>query len=572
MTDPANLCMNCMSEKEGGAACPCCGWRGDEPQMQHALSLKTMLQKRYLVGVAKRSNGEGITYIGYDTVLNIPIELREFFPQTLSERSANGTDVRVISGSEIIFNESFTRFLSYSREIAHMRELSAIVQIYDIFEENHTAYTVCEWKDSITLRYFVERSGGKLSWNTARQLFMPVLSALSVLHAHSVGHLGISPDTLFIMEDGRMRLGGFSIGSVRQMDTDLPPDMTDGCAAIEQYIMDYQPNEATDVYGFAASLFFALTGTLPPDALKRRSDPRLYIPTAVLRTLPPYLVTALANALQVSPDHRTPTFERLRAELSAASSVTAALEETRRIGRVPAGPETVKKDSANKKKNRELPGFVWVLASCAVMLIVFTVIGMLWISRTPSDSRGLAAGAATDSSGISSTVLSQKSSADQLVEDSSDESKITVPNLVGQNYDQLVASVSSSQETDYQILLSTRQFSDTVPEGSIISQQPTANGKMAKGTAIVVVVSEGAAVRTLPEIAGETLPDASENVTSAGFVPTKTEAYSSSVSSGLVIGYQNAKEGSQMAYGSKIVIVVSKGPNPNPSSSASSAG
>ncbi|QAT50375.1 PASTA domain-containing protein [Caproiciproducens sp. NJN-50] len=572
MTDPANLCMNCMSEKEGGAACPRCGWLGDEPQMTHALPLKTMLQKRYLVGVAKKSNGEGIIYIGYDTVLNIPIELHEFFPQTLSERAANGTDVRVVGGSEIIFNESFARFLSYSREIAHMRELSAIVQIYDIFEENHTAYTVSEWNDSITLRYFVERSGGRLSWNAARQLFMPVLSALSVLHAHSVGHLGISPDTLFIMEDGRMKLGGFSIGSVRQMDTDLPPDMTDGCAAIEQYVMDYQPNEATDVYGFAASLFFTLTGTLPPDALKRRGDSRLFIPTAVLHTLPPYLVTALANALQVSPDRRTPTFERLRVELSAASSVTAALEETRRISRMPGRMETGGAGPDEKKK-RELPGFVWVLASCAVMLIVFTAIGMFWISRTPTDDRGLAAGAATDASDSSSAVLLEKSSADQLA-DSSDENKITVPNLVGQNYDQFVEDVSSSQGTDYQILLSTRQFSDTVPEGCIISQQPAANGKMAKGTAIVVVVSEGAAVRTLPEISGETLPDASENVTSAGFVPTKAEAYSGSVPSGLVIGYQNAKEGSQMAYGSKVVIVVSKGPNPNPSasSSASSAG
>ena len=60
-----------------------------------------------------------------------------------------------------------------------MRELSAIEHIYDIFEENNTAYTVAEWNESISLQYFVERSGGHISWNDARQLFMPVLSALS---------------------------------------------------------------------------------------------------------------------------------------------------------------------------------------------------------------------------------------------------------------------------------------------------------------------------------------------------------------------------------------------------------
>ena len=554
MTDPANLCMNCMSDKAGASECPHCGYREAEPQMRCALPLRTMLQKRYLVGVAKRSNGEGITYIGYDTVLNIPIELREFFPQTLCERAANGTDARVTGGNEIIFSECFAKFLSCSREIAHMRELSAIVQLYDIFEENHTAYTVSEWNDSITLRYFVERSGGSLDWNAARQLFMPVLSALSVLHSHSIGHLGISPDTLSITKDGRMKLGSFSIGTVRQMDTDLPPDITAGCAAIEQYIMDYKPNEATDVYGFAASLFFALTGTLPPDALKRRTDPRLFIPTSVLHSLPPYVVTALANALQVSPDRRTPTFERLRAELSAAPAVTAALEETQRLerARVQGGAAP-----ARKKKKREIPGFVWVLSSCAVMLIVFTAIGILWINRTPSD--GQAAGAATDASESSGT-SEQKSEAALLLASSQDD-RIPAPNLVGQNFDQLSSS-SAASGAEYQVLLSSREFSDTVPEGCIISQEPEADAPMAKGTAIVVVVSEGAAVRTLPEIAGETLPDASEVVTSAGFVPTKTEEYSDTVASGLVIGYQNVKAGSQMAYGSSVVIVVSKGPAP----------
>jgi eukaryotic-like serine/threonine-protein kinase len=567
MTDPANLCMNCMSDKAGAVICPHCGFRGDEAQMQHALPPKTVLQKRYLVGMAKESNGEGITYIGYDTVLNIPIKLREFFPQTLSERASNKTDVRVISGSEIFFDEILAQFLNYARDLAHMRELTAIMHIYDIFEENHTAYTVSEWKDSITLRYFVERSGGKLSWNTARQLFMPVLSALSTLHAHSIRHLGISPDTLEIMEDGRMKLDGFSIMAVRQMDTDLPPDMTAGCAAIEQYIMDYQPNEATDVYGFAASLFFALTGKLPPDALKRKNDPRLYIPTAVLHTLPPYVVTALANALQVSPDRRTPTFERLRTELSAAP-VTAVLEQTRRMKAVQTHSD-VHSDNSHKKdkkrKKRELPGFVWVLASCAVMLVVFTAIGVFWISQMSRDSWGLAADTAPETPNKSSESLAEKSSVNLLEANSSDADKIIVPNLVGQNYEQLVSASSNEndQNADYQVLRSSSKFSDTVPEGCIISQQPEAGEKMTKGTAIVVVVSEGPSVRTLPEISGKTLPDASEDVTAAGFVPTKTEDYSDTVPAGRVIGYQDAKAGSQMAYGSKVVIVVSKGPNPN---------
>lgn len=562
MTGFDNLCMNCMSDTAGKTECPNCGFRSAEPQIGHALPYRTNLQKRYLVGRAKQSNGEGITYIGYDTVLNIPIELREFFPETLCERAGDNADVRVLGGSEIIFEECRASFLNYSREIAHMRELSAIVQIYDIFEENHTAYTVSEWNESITLRYFVERSGGSLSWNAARQLFMPVLSALSAIHAAGIRHLGISPDTLHIMKDGRMKLGGFCISAVRRMDTDLPPDMVPGCAAIEQYVMDYVPNEATDVYGFAASLFFTLTGTMPQDALKRRTDSRLLIPTSIMRSLPPHVVTAMANSLQVSPDKRTPTFERLRAELSAAPTVTAALEETQRLEHIEPKYSPEPKERGEKKG---VPNFVWVILSCVLALIVFTVVGIIWISNTNDVGAAASASQASQvSSAADSAAYSLLASAE-----SSDPNMIAAPDLTGKNFEDLKnASSSSSDNQDYQVLLSTKQFSDTVPEGCIISQSPTAGTKMAKGAEIVVIVSEGAAVRTLPPIAGKTLAQASEAVTSAGFIPTKTEEYSSTVVAGVAIGYQNVKEGSQMAYGSQVVMVISKGPEPSFSSNA----
>ncbi|HEX3018196.1 MAG TPA: PASTA domain-containing protein [Caproicibacter sp.] len=569
MTDFGNLCMNCMSDMQGKDVCPICGHRKDEPQKFGALPFGTVLQKRYVVGQAKRSNGEGITYIGFDKVLNIPVELHEYFPASLSERAEDGKSVRILGGSELVFQENLTAFLNYSREIAHMRELSSIVLIYDIFEENNAAYTVSEWNDSITLRYFVERSGGSLGWNAARQLFMPVLSSLSTLHAHSVSHLGISPDTLQIMKDGKMKLGAFSIGAVRQMDTDLPPDLVPGCAAIEQYIMGDTPSEATDVYGFAASLFFALTGTLPPEALKRKADARLLIPNAIMHSLPPYVVAALADALQVAPEKRTPTFERLRAELSAAPAVTAAIEASQKFDRVAPVPNP-KKDMPEKSKNKkEVPGIVWVMTSCLAMLVVFVAIGVIWMNRFGADSQLNAAQTAASES--SSSLLEVPES----LQSSENENKITVPNLVGQNYANLIAAQSAGNSADqqYQVLLSSQQFSDTIPEGCIISQDPKQGSKMTKDTAIVVVVSEGSAVRTLPEIAGKTLSEAAATVSSAGFVPSRAEENSDTVPQGKVIGYQDAKAGNQMAYGSKVIIVVSLGPKSSapPSSNGSSA-
>ena len=368
MTD-FELCMNCMSERPTGEPCPHCGCSAEEPQRPNALPLKTMLQNRYMIGLARKSNGEGISYIGYDSVLNIKTLIREFFPQTMSERLPDGQTVRVVDGSEVAFQEYKASFLSDARELAHMRQLSAIEQIYDIFEENGTAYTVAEWEECITLRYFVERRGGSLDWNAARPLFMPVLSALSTLHTRGVNHLGISPDTLVILQDGRMKLTDFELDAVRRMDTDLPPDLVAGCAALEQYVMDYVPDESTDVYGFAACLFFALTGALPQDALRRKADSRLMIPTSTLKSLPPYVITGLANALQVMPSKRTPHFERLRAELSAAPTVTAKIEE-------PLPPEPAPEPESAR---RGIPGIAWAIGSGVVSLAVFICIGIFWL-------------------------------------------------------------------------------------------------------------------------------------------------------------------------------------------------
>ena len=553
----SSLCMNCMMETDGREVCSHCGFAAGSSQQPHALPFRTRLQNRYAVGVAKRSNGEGFVYIGYDTVLNLPVEIHEFFPQSLCERAADRRSVRVMGGSELAFDENLASFLNHSREVAHIRELAAIVQIYDIFEENHTAYAISEWEESITLRYFVERSGGQLDWNEARPLFMPVLSALSTMHSAGVSHLGISPETLRIVKDGKMKLGGFCIPAVRTADTDLPSDIVPGCAAIEQYVMGFQPEECTDVYGFAASLFFALTGTLPQDALKRRTDSRLLIPTSLIRSIPPHVITALANALQVSPDKRTPTFERLRAELSAAPTVTMTMETPTEALR-DQEPQYPVDQFPQKDRRRGVPPFVWVLVSCVACLIVFTVIGVLWLS---SDGGGsLTGGAAESSSALSSAASSQPASSTAAVS-SMAENQIPVPNLVGQEYDVLA---SQAEQLDYQLATTQRQFSDTVPEGCIISQTPEAGDgqTMTRGTMIVVVVSQGPSVRELPDITNLPLAQASTAVSDAGFVPSKVEEYSDTVPAGCAIGYQNVKAGDQMSYGSPVVIVISRGPEP----------
>jgi serine/threonine-protein kinase len=172
------------------------------------------------------------------------------------------------------------------------------------------------------------------------------------------------------------------------------------------------------------------------------------------------------------------------------------------------------------------------------MLAILAVAGFLWMRYSGLNEAEPETQAAT-----ASQSESQESAAD-LQSSSQAGLMIDVPNLVGQNYADLESDLSSRKgDREYQLLLSSQQFSDTVPEGCILSQDPKPGAKMAKGTAIVVVVSEGAAVRTLPKVAGKTLSEASGAVTDAGFVPSKAEEPSDTVPEGRVIGYQDVKEG-----------------------------
>ncbi len=552
MAERERLCMNCMEETPEEGACPHCGFHPSEPQMRQALPYRTVLQGRYLVGRARSCNGEGIAYVGYDTVQREKISLREFFPQTLCGRAEqDGKSVQVIGGSETVFDEYLTSFLSNARAVAHLRDLSAIEQIYDIFEENGTAYAVAEKDESITLRYFVERSGGSLDWNLARQLFMPELNALSQMSANGVRHFGISPDTLVIRKDGKMKLEGFGISAVRRMDTDLQPDLVAGCAALEQYTMDAPVGEPTDVYGFAATLFFALTGSLPQSALKRRSDSRLMIPTSILRTLPPHVATALANALQVQPERRTQTFEQLRDELSAAPTVTAKIEASQPIREIPAPPPR------KERQRRGVPGVVWLLGSCVIALAVFSFIGFTWMSsgvQTQDPASSTVQAIVPEGAPLPESSAPSESAAGVAM--------IDVPNLVGSEYESLLESASSANLA-YEILLSEKQFDDTVPEGQIISQSPQAGSKIAPGGTITIVVSLGASSRELPDITNLTLAQASERVTAEGFLPVKEDVYDPLIESGRMVGYRNAESGDTLPYGSQIVILMSIGPDPH---------
>lgn len=477
MMNTDHLCMSCMREIGDENQCPYCGFHADSPQLAPYLPLRTVVAERYLAGKLLDYNGDGATYMGWDLEMNAPVTIREFLPDSIAERREDLTLVPM-AGCEITYRDCYQSFLELWRKLARMRGLSALILVFDIVEDHGTAYAISEYMEGVSLREYLLRSpSGYLSWEQARILFMPVLSTLGTLHSAGIIHRGISPTTLIVGKNGKMRITGFSIWQARTARGDLTAQLFPGYAAIEQYGFEGQQGPWTDIYAFSAVLYRMLIGSTPLEATSRVTNDRLMVPGKFAEQLPAYVINALMNGLQILPEDRTRTVDQLRAELSAAPGTsTAAIayagkEDAPYQEPVPSG----RKKSASGSKTALIAG----LASIAACLVIFAVLSLtVWREDIGMFFTG---GASTQAS----------SNAPELVK---------VPDFRGLNYNNIKSNTDYTNafffETEY-------QDSDTQGKDVVLSQNIAYGTEVPKGSTIKLVLSSGNEEITLPDFKGQ---------------------------------------------------------------------
>lgn len=477
MMNTDHLCMSCMREIGDENQCPYCGFHADSPQLAPYLPLRTVVAERYLAGKLLDYNGDGATYMGWDLEMNAPVTIREFLPDSIAERREDLTLVPM-AGCEITYRDCYQSFLELWRKLARMRGLSALILVFDIVEDHGTAYAISEYMEGVSLREYLLRSPfGYLSWEQARILFMPVLSTLGTLHSAGIIHRGISPTTLIVGKNGKMRITGFSIWQARTARGDLTTQLFPGYAAIEQYGFEGQQGPWTDIYAFSAVLYRTLIGSTPLEATSRVTNDRLMVPGKFAEQLPAYVINALMNGLQILPEDRTRTVDQLRAELSAAPGTsTAAIayagkEDAPYQEPVPSG----RKKSASGSKTALIAG----LASIAACLVIFAVLSLtVWREDIGMFFTG---GASTQAS----------SNAPELVK---------VPDFRGLNYNNIKSNTDYTNafffETEY-------QDSDTQGKDVVLSQNIAYGTEVPKGSTIKLVLSSGNEEITLPDFKGQ---------------------------------------------------------------------
>ena len=533
-----SLCMGCMQEIGDRRFCPNCGFDNAEKQTAPFLPYGTVLANRYIVGVGIDTNGESTRYLCYDKQTGDVAIVCEFLPIGLFSRAEGETQVRVNYENRLVYEKLKDDFFSYFRILAELRELSALLDIHNVFEENNTVYVIEDNENLIPFEEYVKRSGGSLEWDIARPLFMPVISALEALHKRGVGHYAISPKNMYITASGKLKISGFATENERKRGTSLKSQLFSGAAAPEQYESNFPLDDITDIYGLSATLFYALTGHLPKSAPERLQDSRLLMSTTTVKKLPPHVVSALANGLQVERENRITDFDELRSQLSVAHTAKAIQDEISRTASM-----NISRDGGKQKNRGGMSRVSITIISMAVTAAILAVAGVFWLMQNPL--QGFFGG---------------NQNATQESTQSTEWTGPTVPDFVGKTYEEAVSAAKSESGVTL-VRNFSDEYSDNYREGIVMSQSPAAGSKVnQEGTVIIsVTVSKGAQQRTLPKIEGLSLDQASADIAANGLLATAEYAYSDKYAEGRVVGYKNHSEGESVEYGTNITIIVSKG-------------
>ncbi|MBQ1544908.1 MAG: PASTA domain-containing protein [Clostridia bacterium] len=523
-----NLCMNCMREKGNDEQCPHCHFHNDSLQLPPFLPMHTVLQDRYIVGAVLDSNGDGTTYMGFDTSTETPVHIREFFPDTFAKRAESGTAVLIRTGTENEYSAMLGSFLDLWGKLLKMNGLSALVKVTDLFEANNTAYAVSEHVEKAqSLRdYLLSTKGGYLSWKDARVMFMPVLSTLATLHSAGIIHRGISPATLYLYPDRKIRIAGFSIPECRTVNAGLTTEIFPGYTPVEQLGVQSATGPWTDIYAFAAVLYRVLIGSTPIDAMVRMRDDEMMIPAEFADKLPDFVIGALINALQVLPEDRTRNVDDFRLELSGSKvaefqSEFAEEERARRRAmytQAAPEPEVGTPDEPTRpiqriddaivrdeelisepepEPRRRHPGFIAFLSVLIIALLAM-------IALLASGKLG-EIGFHTDST---TTAAVQ----DEIVE---------VPKMVGANIEDVEKDKFISGNFD---IHPNYVYSSDVESGIIIFQSVEEGQNVPKGSTIELKVSKGPEKVIMPSgLVGSTLASATAKLEQAGFTVQSVE-------------------------------------------------
>jgi serine/threonine protein kinase len=211
----------------------------------------TLIGGRYTLRAAVGHGGMGTVWRAADTLLHRDVAVKEvILPPGLapSDREA-----------------MYERTMREARAAAALQH-PAVVQVYDVVQENGRPWIVMELLDARSLADMVIEDG-PVAPRVVAKIGIALLGALEVAHAHGVLHRDVKPANVLICSDGRCVLTDFGVA---RMPTDVQlttPGMVLGSPHFisPERAMGNEFGPPSDLFSLGVTLYTAVEGRPPFD-------------------------------------------------------------------------------------------------------------------------------------------------------------------------------------------------------------------------------------------------------------------------------------------------------------------
>ncbi len=500
-----------------------------------------------------------------------------------------------------------------------------VVAVYDQGDDNGLVYLAMEYVPGRTLRD-VLREYGPLSPEQALVLLDPVLEALAAAHAAGFVHRDIKPENVLISNDGAVKVADFGLArALETSDLSVTQGMIIGTVAYlsPEQVEHGDADGRSDVYAAGILLFEMVTGQVPHTGdnpltvAYRHVNSDVPPPSSVRAGIP-----AEVDALVVTSTRRDPTIRyqsafdfladvrRVQSTLPAprpfvdsrdtlvvdatmaarlsSQSGTAASRRDAPASQAAAAPPAAPHDDAPPVRYRHSKA-PWIIA-----ILILAVLGAAfagwYLGAGPGKTVTVPGGIAGQTveqaqQALAGTELTLSVAEEQFSETvpaaaiiSSDpasgdtvKADATVSVVVSkgpERYD--VPAVKGMSQADAESAITagnlaigtvSQAFDDKVDAGSVVASSPKPGASVKPGTPVDLVISKGPAPVPVPDVVGRKVAAAKAALSTVGLKSQVTEKYSESVKDGDVISVK-PKPGTVVDSGSRVSLVVSKGPPP----------
>ncbi|MCQ2516507.1 MAG: serine/threonine-protein kinase [Saccharofermentans sp.] len=327
-------CYSCFQQvDENINVCPHCGKPIiNKPKEPIYLIPGTILNNRYVVGEAIGAGGFGVIYKAFDTKLEVVVGVKEFYASRLVTRAAGEKQVIISKKSKDEFDYRKDRFLAEARTMAQFGKHRNIVNVFEFFEENNTAYIVMELLSGMALNDYLKQHG-KLDSNLSLMIVNEVGSALRSLHSKGIIHRDIAPDNIFICEGSDLKIKLLDLGSAKLPDSSeavIDIILKPGYSPCEQYDTTKTVSTWSDIYALGATLYVMLTGVKPDESTNRKIKDIVVAPKELDSSISENLSNSVMRAMAIEYHMRFKTVDEFLKAINGEKKVISLAAEKRR--------------------------------------------------------------------------------------------------------------------------------------------------------------------------------------------------------------------------------------------------